>query len=560
MANKRISDLSSASTLTLNDLMVVVNEAQTRKMTIETFLNYLENLEQFATLDTNGKIPVEQIPSTLLGAMKYQASWDASVNTPPIPAAETANAGWYYVVGTSGSTNIDGITNWNTGDWIISNGVSWQKIDNTDVVTSWNARTGAIVPQSGDYTTDLVTEGTSNKYYTAARVLGEILTGLSANNSAITAADSILTALGKAQGQINAKENSANKSQANGYASLDATGKVPLSEIPSSILGAAIYQSSWNATTNTPTIPAASGSNKGWYYVVSVAGTTSVSGINDWKLGDWIISNGTAWEKVDNTDALLSWNNRTGAVVPQLGDYTTSIVAEGTNQYFTTARVLATALANFTPSSSAIVATDTIIAAFGKAQGQINAKESTSNKGQSGGYAGLDTGSRLSKTNSLRGVMTLKLDFTGYTAAANTTEQLLFAHQIPASTFAAGDQLNLEAWIGATSNANNKTFKVYLNTTNSLTGANLIGTFIATTNSASVKLERDISFITTTSIKAGIAAATSSLKGDNATTLDSTAITIPNITSSFYVIISGQKATSTDTLKIERVMLNGFYQ
>lgn len=101
---------------------------------------------------------------------------------------------------------------------------------------------------------------------------------------------------------------------ANGTATLDATGKVPLAQIPQSLIGAANYQSAWNASTNSPAIPAAASGNKGWYYVVSVPGATLIDGISDWKLGDWIISNGTAWEKVDNTDAVISVAGLTGSI------------------------------------------------------------------------------------------------------------------------------------------------------------------------------------------------------------------------------------------------------
>jgi limonene-1,2-epoxide hydrolase len=41
---------------------------------------------------------------------------------------------------------------------------------------------------------------------------------------------------------------------------------------------------------------------KGWYYKVATAGTTSIDGIADWAVGDWIVYNGTVWDKVDNTD------------------------------------------------------------------------------------------------------------------------------------------------------------------------------------------------------------------------------------------------------------------
>lgn len=117
-----------------------------------------------------------------------------------------------------------------------------------------------------------------------------------------------------------------------GVATLDAAGKVPISEIPDSIIGALSYQGTWNASTNTPTLTSSVGT-KGYYYVVSVAGTTDLNGITDWQVGDWAVYSGTAWQKIDNTDGVTSVNGFTGAVV-----LTTTNIAEGTNEYFTTAR------------------------------------------------------------------------------------------------------------------------------------------------------------------------------------------------------------------------------
>lgn len=91
-------------------------------------------------------------------------------------------------------------------------------------------------------------------------------------------------------------------------------GKVPTSQLPSAILGALSYQGTWNASSNLPAIPAASDSNKGWYYVVNVAGATPVSGVSDWEIGDWLVSNGTSWGKVDNSDKVSSVAGKTGAV------------------------------------------------------------------------------------------------------------------------------------------------------------------------------------------------------------------------------------------------------
>lgn len=79
-------------------------------------------------------------------------------------------------------------------------------------------------------------------------------------------------------------------------------GFLPLSQIPVSLLGGLRYWGTWDASTNTPAIPLASSGNQGRYYRVAVAGSTSISGINDWGVGDWIVSNGASWDKIDNSE------------------------------------------------------------------------------------------------------------------------------------------------------------------------------------------------------------------------------------------------------------------
>ena len=120
------------------------------------------------------------------------------------------------------------------------------------------------------------------------------------------------------------------KGAALGVATLDAGGQVPVSQLPP--MGDLNYQGTWNASTNTPTLVSSVGT-KGYYYVVSVAGSTNLNGITDWQVGDWAVYNGSIWQKIDNTDAVTSVNGYTGTVV-----LTTTDVAEGTNQYFTTSR------------------------------------------------------------------------------------------------------------------------------------------------------------------------------------------------------------------------------
>jgi hypothetical protein len=104
---------------------------------------------------------------------------------------------------------------------------------------------------------------------------------------------------------------------ANGVATLDSGGQVPLSQLPP--LGDLNYQGAWNANTNSPTLTSSTGT-KGYYYVVSVAGTTNLNGITDWQIGDWAVFNGSVWQKIDNTDAVTSVNGYTGTVVLNAAD------------------------------------------------------------------------------------------------------------------------------------------------------------------------------------------------------------------------------------------------
>jgi hypothetical protein len=109
------------------------------------------------------------------------------------------------------------------------------------------------------------------------------------------------------------------KGIANGVASLDGSGTVPVSQLPAAVLGALSYQGTWNASTNTPTLTSSTGT-KGYYYVVNVAGSTNLNGITDWVVGDWAVYNGSVWQKVDNTDAVTSVNGYTGTVVLTAAD------------------------------------------------------------------------------------------------------------------------------------------------------------------------------------------------------------------------------------------------
>lgn len=162
---------------------------------------------------------------------------------------------------------------------------------------------------AGNYITALSGEasgsgpGTASVTLNNASVTAKVLTGVNITGGSINASDSILTAFGKLQNQING------------------------------LIGSSVYQGTWNASTNTPALASGVGT-RGYYYIVSVAGSTNLDGITDWNVGDWAIFDGTAWQQVDNTDSVTSVNGQTGAV-----SLTTDNIPEGaTNLYFTNLR------------------------------------------------------------------------------------------------------------------------------------------------------------------------------------------------------------------------------
>ena len=120
-------------------------------------------------------------------------------------------------------------------------------------------------------------------------VIDKVLTGLNITGGTIADTDSILTAFGKVQNQLNG------------------------------IVGGAIYQGTWDASTNIPFLQSGVGI-AGHYYVTSVTGTTDLDGNNLWHVGDWAIFNGTVWQIVDNTDAVSSVNGYLGNVSLATGD------------------------------------------------------------------------------------------------------------------------------------------------------------------------------------------------------------------------------------------------
>jgi hypothetical protein len=208
MANVKISELSPLVTVQDADVLPIVDNAITKKVTAAILRSY-----------TQGNSVLLTGAQTIAGIKTFTAQLASSVatGTAPFSVASTTKvtnlnadlldglssadfqaplSGTGIVKSTAGTISYltDNSSNWNTAfnDSITSAAVtgtttktltlnqqdggsvtaSWTD-DNTDAVTSVFGRTGAIVATSGDYTTTQVTEGT-NLYFTDARARAAI--------------------------------------------------------------------------------------------------------------------------------------------------------------------------------------------------------------------------------------------------------------------------------------------------------------------------------------------------------------------------------------------------
>lgn len=117
------------------------------------------------------------------------------------------------------------------------------------------------------------------------------------------------------------KENTSSKGQANGYASLDASGMVPSSQLPTYIDdvldGTYINTTTFNDLSSNPYTPVIG--------IIYVDTTTNLT--YRWS--------GSIYVKLTD-GGVNSFNSRMGSVLPQSGDYTTALVPDTTNKRYVT--------------------------------------------------------------------------------------------------------------------------------------------------------------------------------------------------------------------------------
>lgn len=185
----------------------------------------------------------------------------------------------------------------------------WQTANVSPMWIGDGVTLGGVDHLSGYYVKagDVSATATANKIAQRdanGKLAGDIL-GNAATATSATSAGTATTAT--SAGKLSASRTITLAGAVTGTVSTDLSGNVSITTALSSTLtGGIIYQGDYNAEANTPALPAASAANKGYAYRVSVARVTTTPAANaptaDLDVGDFLVSNGTSWDKWDNTD------------------------------------------------------------------------------------------------------------------------------------------------------------------------------------------------------------------------------------------------------------------
>jgi hypothetical protein len=307
-------------------------------------------------------------PASLSSSQVYLGGWNATDNTtstlsaPALSNATATAAGEYYIVTTAGPQDLgSGVVSYLVGDWIMSNGTSWDKI------------TGSL---SGAGATNYI------PYYSSSSTLANSPMRISGNNVGI----------GIVPGSA-----------------LDVKGTLRLSGATSGFVG---FTGATNAGSTTYTLPAADGTVAGQVLTTNAGGILSwttpatsnapngsaggdltgsypnptiATGLLATKIADGSVTNAQFQYLSGATSNIQTQLNAKQAAIAAgttaqyyRGDNSfqtldTSVVTENTNLYFTNARVLGLALTGLDTSLTGVItASDTVLSAFGKTQYQFN--------------------------------------------------------------------------------------------------------------------------------------------------------------------------------------------
>ena len=117
---------TEADSTAFNNVGVTLGDGTTAVTTTNVQTALVDLYEHKADL-VAGKVPVSQLPASVVGGLQYQGTWDISGTTPVLPA--DTDVGHYYVIIGADSTPITvGGLKLTTGDWIVRDTAAWESV------------------------------------------------------------------------------------------------------------------------------------------------------------------------------------------------------------------------------------------------------------------------------------------------------------------------------------------------------------------------------------------------------------------------------------------------
>ena len=94
-------------------------------MTIKQYGGVFGRNPTFNNVTIDGELIIN---GSVFTGLDYEGAWNAATNTPTLTSS-VGTLGQFYIVSVAGATDLNGITNWDVGDWALFNGSVWQRVE-----------------------------------------------------------------------------------------------------------------------------------------------------------------------------------------------------------------------------------------------------------------------------------------------------------------------------------------------------------------------------------------------------------------------------------------------